>query len=78
MSNSKNDYLSAFGDRINQLIIHLEAYRLKGSYGGELNLAEIISLIKGSRFEIEKLQARVDELEQCATLAEEEEDVVEG
>ncbi len=58
----KNAWLVFQGRRIDQLIYDIEKYRLSGSYGGNLNLAEIISLFKGAKTEITKLQKEIDNL----------------
>ncbi len=58
----KNVWLETHGRRVDYLLQELERYRLAGSYGGELNLHEIITLFKGTKFEITRLQNEVESL----------------
>lgn len=60
---SLNAWLQTHGRRVDFLLIELEKYRLRGSYGGSLKLNEIISLFKGAKLEIASLHKRVYELE---------------
>jgi len=57
-----NIWLQSYRNRINHTIYQMEEYRLKGSYGGNLNLQEIIQMLKGSCNEIQKLQNDYNEL----------------
>lgn len=59
-----NDWLHIQLKRAENLIYQCEDYRLKGSYGGELNLAEVIFIIKGSINEIGRLQMEFDKLKE--------------
>jgi hypothetical protein len=49
--------------RIEQLIRDCEIYELKGSYGGSINLKEVIRVIIGAREEINVLSRRIEKLE---------------
>ena len=53
---NSNVWLASQGRRVSVLIRNLEVYRAKGSYGGEINLAEIITLFNGATAEINRLQ----------------------
>jgi len=50
-------------ERISKLLRELETYELKGSYGGNINLKEVIRIIKGAKEEIEILSRKVERLE---------------
>ena len=57
-----NVFLNTFGKRIEKLMFDLETYRLKGSYGGNINLAEAIGMYKACLKEINDLQKQNNEL----------------
>ncbi|MCK5604577.1 hypothetical protein KAR91_22000 [Candidatus Pacearchaeota archaeon] len=57
-----NVWLESQGKRIDYLLHEIEKYRLSGAYGGELNLTEIVSLFKGAKIEIRKLQNEINGL----------------
>lgn len=59
-----NIWLETYGKRIDNLVYDLEKYRLNGSYGGNLNLGEIISLFKGAKLEITNLSIKLIELKE--------------
>ncbi len=71
-----NNWLHIQTRRIESLVYQCEDYRLKGSYGGELNLAEIIFVIKGSTSEIERLQREFDKLKEENNQLKKEQKVV--
>ena len=57
-----NVWLEAYRNRINYTLRQMEEYHLKGSYGGNLNLKEIIQMLRGACTEIAKLQKEIDEI----------------
>jgi len=57
-------WLETYGKRVDKLIYDLEKYRLNGSYGGNLNLGEIISLFRGAKSEITNLSIKLIELKE--------------
>lgn len=59
-----NDWLHSQLKRVEDLIYQCEDYRLRGSYGGELNLGEIIFVMKSACNEIGKLQIEFDKLKE--------------
>lgn len=59
---SENTWLRANGRSVNNTLTELEAYRLKGSYGGQLNLHQIGRMLRGAVGEIENLQKELDAL----------------
>lgn len=61
---SLNIWLETYGRRIDKLVYELEKYRLNGSYGGNLNLGEIISLFKGAKLEITNLGIKLIKLKE--------------
>lgn len=63
MNKFTSNWLILNSNRISKLLRELEIYDLKGSYGGELNLKEVIRIIKGSKEEIEILSRKVEKLE---------------
>lgn len=58
----KNVWLETHGRRVEFLIQELERFRLSGAYGGNLNINEIITIFKGTKFEITRLQNQVEAL----------------
>jgi len=60
----KNVWLETHGRRVDYLLQEIERYRLSGSYGGNLNLEEIITLFKGTKMEITRLQNENDKLKE--------------
>jgi hypothetical protein len=58
----KNVWLETHGRRVEGLITELERFRLSGAYGGNLNLNEIITIFKGTKFEITRLQNQIEAL----------------
>ena len=58
----ENAWLVVHGRRIDTLMRECEEYRFKGSYGGNLNLGEIIFLIQGACLEIKNLTERIEQL----------------
>jgi len=50
-------------ERISKLLRELEIYHLKGSYGGNVDLKEVIRIIRGSKEEIDILSRKVERLE---------------
>lgn len=63
MNKFTSNWLILNSNRISKLLRELEIYDLKGSYGGEVNLKEVIRIIKGSKEEIEILSRKVEKLE---------------
>lgn len=49
--------------KIENLLRQLEIYDFSGSYGGEINLKEVIRIIKGANEEIDILSRKVERLE---------------
>jgi len=49
--------------KIKNLLRQLEIYDFSGSYGGDINLREVIRIIKGAQEEINILSRRVEKLE---------------
>lgn len=79
----ENVWMETQGRRVDHLLYDLEKYRMSGSYGGELNLNEIIILFKGAKHEINKLQSEIFKLKkkiayncQCPDSTDKDEDVV--
>jgi len=67
---NSNVWLARQGRRVDAIVRQMEVYRAKGSYGGDLNLDEIITMFNGAKAEIDRLQkeleaseARVKELD---------------
>lgn len=58
-----SNWMALNSQRIDNLLRECEIYDLKGSYGGEINLREIIRIIKGSKEEINILSRKVENLE---------------
>jgi len=56
-----NTWLKTNRRNIDGILTELESYRLKGSYGGKLNLFQIGRMIKGAISEIESLQKQLNE-----------------
>ena len=54
-----NSWLNVNFKKINLMLRSLEEYRLKGSYGGNLNLEEISNVIKSLKMEVQKLDSQV-------------------
>ena len=71
-----NNWLNIQLRRAENLIYQCEDYRLKGSYGGELNLAEIVFILKGSLNEIQRLQKEFDKLKEEINQLKKEQKVV--
>lgn len=49
--------------KIETLLRQIEVYDFSGGYGGEINLREVIRIIRGAREEIEILSRKVEKLE---------------
>ena len=62
---TKNAWVESYGRRIAALSDQLEEYRLRGSYGGDLNLAEIITLFNGAKNEILRQQTEIAALKEA-------------
>jgi hypothetical protein len=58
-----NPFLSVNKRKIDNLIYQCEEYRASGSYGGRLNLFDIIYTMKSLVQEIETLQDKLDKVE---------------
>ena len=54
-----NAWLNVNFKKINLMLRDLEEYRLRGSYGGSLNLLDISNVIKGLKVEVQKLDSQV-------------------
>ena len=59
---TENVWLNSFGRRISNLLTHIEEQRLKGGYGGSLNLNEVITLFKGAQNEIVRQDTEIKSL----------------
>ena len=57
---TNNAYLLTNKRKIDNIIYHCESYRASGSYGGQLNLFDIIYTLKALVQEVEKLQKEID------------------
>jgi len=57
---TKNMWLDSYGRRVDFLMTEIERYRLSGSYGGNLDLTEILTIFKGTKTEIIRLQRVID------------------
>jgi len=55
-----NAWLDVNIKRLNILMRTIEEYRLKGSYGGNLDLSGILKMFKGAITEINRLEAQVN------------------
>lgn len=55
-----NAWLDVNYKKLNILMKHIEEYRLKGSYGGSLNLTEILMMLKGAITEINRLDIQTN------------------
>lgn len=60
----RNDFLAVNNNRINKILYECETYLYKGSYGGDLNLREIISIMKALRIEIQRIQGEKEKIEE--------------
>lgn len=69
-----NGWLKDYRDRIEKLNYTLEESIQKGSFDTELNLSEILSLLRGSVNEIKSLQLQVDVLKENLTKLKEKMD----
>jgi len=58
-----SNWLALNSQKIDKILRECEIYDLKGSYGGELNLREVIRIIKGAKEEINILSGKVEKLE---------------
>ena len=62
-------WIDSYGRRIATLTDQLEEYRLRGSYGGDLNLAEIVTLFNGAKNEIMRQQTEIAALKEALNIA---------
>lgn len=60
--NLTSNWMALNSQRFDKLIRDCEVYDLKGSYGGELDLREVIRIVKGAREEINILSRKVEKL----------------
>jgi len=55
-----NVWLETHGRRVERLLYELDKHHMAGSYGGSLNLQEIMTLFRGAKREIERLQTELE------------------
>jgi len=69
---SLNKFLNAYNSRIINILRECEEYRFKGSYGGSLNLGEIINIMNGLKKELQNLTEENHELKRTIYNLEDE------
>jgi len=57
---NENVWLITNKKKVDALLRQFEEHRMKGSYGGEINLGEAIMLTRGLMFEIERLNREAE------------------
>lgn len=65
---NENVWLIANKKKVEMLIRQFEEHRMKGSYGGDINLGEAIMLTRGLMNEIERLNREVEKKEDTSKL----------
>jgi len=59
-----NGWIMTFSKRVDEILKEMDIYRLRGSYGGNLNLGEIMNIISSARMEIINLNGENEILKQ--------------